>query len=279
MVHFGYMIFKERNMTADCHTHSLFSPDGTEKPRDLIETAIKQGLTHIAITDHADLMTPDNFTGIDGGNIDRYIDTLLALKEEYKNKIYVCVGLEIGYTPQSEQAAKELVSGIYPEYVVNSVHYVRGSDCYAKEHFADLDKAEAYGQYLEAVRQSLNCPYRFDAVGHLGYIERFAPYEDARITFREFSEQITDIFETIIRKGAILEANTSVSGAPSASLPSEELFKIYYDMGGRKITTSSDAHLRIDIGRKFAQTEAMLKKIGFEYLTVKQNGEQRQLKF
>lgn len=266
-------------MVADCHTHSLFSPDGTQSAREIIETAIEKGLSHIAITDHADLMTPDNFTGVDEKNIDNYISALTALKEEYKGRIYVCVGLEVGYTPQSEQLAKALLSRRYPEYVINSVHYVRGSDCYSKGHFMGQDKLTSYGYYLDAVKQSLNCAYRYDAVGHFGYIERCSPFDDSEMTFKEFSRPITDIFRTIIERGVILEVNTSISGAPSSSLPSEKLLKIYYDMGGRKIATSSDAHLCRDIGRNFHRIQDMLKKIGFEYLTVKQDGKFKKLKF
>lgn len=64
-------------MKYDLHTHSKYSPDGRMEPETLVKTAIKQGLSGIAVTDH---------NTIEGG---------LKAKEFEKEDFEVVVGSEI----------------------------------------------------------------------------------------------------------------------------------------------------------------------------------------
>lgn len=262
--------------TVDCHVHSRYSPDGCEQIEDVVLCALSKGLKHVAITDHTDLKHPEGFIGVDENVIGAYLTELQTVKEKYRDKIYVAVGLEVGFMPSAQDETARLLREHPPEYVINSVHCVNGTDCYAPHHFDNLDKRAAYREYLRDVRASLDAPYSFDAIGHLGYIERVSPYEDRHMRFEEFSNELTDIFSTLIRRNTILELNTSLSKATGISVPNVDLVKIYYDMGGRLVTTSSDAHKTGRIGDGFASVQSELKKIGFTALTVKQDGELRQ---
>lgn len=257
----------------DCHLHSSYSPDGSVSPEKIIQAAIAKGLKHIAITDHSDLRHPEGYIGVDKSVIDGYLDELTLLKEKYADKIYVAVGLEVGYMNSAKDVIAKLLSHRRPEYIINSVHCVNGTDCYAEGHFDGLDKQAAYGEYLDDVLSSLSAPYPYDTLGHLGYIERVAPYDDdRRMRFKEFEPQLAAIFDKLIKGDKILELNTSLSKATGISVPNDDLVKAYYDAGGRLITLSSDAHGTDRIADGFEKVGSMLKKIGFKYVTVKQNG-------
>ncbi|MCI9032235.1 MAG: histidinol-phosphatase HisJ family protein [Clostridia bacterium] len=256
----------------DSHTHTRYSDDSNEDPRASVEAAIEKGLRYIAITDHADPSHPEGIFGVTTKTLPSYLNEIEALKDEYKNRINVTVGLEVGYLEEGAETAKILLKDEYPEYVISSVHCVNGKDCYSKGFFDDSTRSHAIENYLKAVLESILVPYRIDAVGHLGYIERIMPYEDKRIRFDEFEPLLSEIFKETIKRELILEVNTSTGNSGALSLPSSLLLKAYYDLGGRLVTTSSDAHRSSSIARGFDDAQRELKKIGFKHLYVKQKG-------
>lgn len=258
----------------DNHVHTLFSDDGCVSAKAMIKAAAEKGLGHIAVTDHSDPLHPEGYFGVTEEKITAYTETIASLKEYFKNEISVSVGLEIGYTDESAEICARLAENDALEYVINSVHCVDGKDCYEKNFFDGKTRDYALKTYLDAVVRSVRVPYRYDALGHLGYISRVAPYENRAIKYGEFSAQIDAIFSELIKRGAILEVNTSVARAPCKMLPDEDLLKIYYDMGGRKVTTSSDAHTTERLGFGFENVRKTLKSIGFTRLYARKGGEE-----
>ncbi|MDE7373415.1 MAG: histidinol phosphate phosphatase, partial [Clostridia bacterium] len=130
------------------------------------------------------------------------------------------------------------------------------------------DKQTAYLKYLNCVRESLFVPYRYDIVGHIGYVSRKAPYADPKLYYSEFACILDEILKIIIDKGKILEVNTSVMPKVGEFLPGADILARYYELGGRKVSFGSDAHKSERIADKRALVIAELKRIGFTYLTV-----------
>ena len=75
----------------DCHIHSEYSIDGKDTIEDIINTAIKKGVSAITITDHALPFHPDykNYE-----HIKKSTDETKRLAEKYKDKILVLSGVE-----------------------------------------------------------------------------------------------------------------------------------------------------------------------------------------
>lgn len=121
------------------------------------------------------------------------------------------------------------------------------------------------------MRESLDAPYRWDAVGHLGYIGRPSPFERKTLVYSDFPNEIDDILRTIIKKGKILEANSSVGGCAAEGtlcLPDISIFERYYELGGRKINFGSDSHRSDRTGYNYDAVSAALKKVGFDRWTI-----------
>ncbi len=78
-------------MLMDLHNHTVYSYDGSNTPEQIIENAIRNGFSAVAITDHQ--FTIKN-------RLREYIDHLLRLKEKYKSEIKVFAGLEIAMDPK-----------------------------------------------------------------------------------------------------------------------------------------------------------------------------------
>lgn len=74
----------------DLHSHTRYSDCGRDEPRAMIEAAIAGGITDFGITDH-------NY-GI-GDDLSEYCDELTLLREEYKDRISLYLGIEISTYP------------------------------------------------------------------------------------------------------------------------------------------------------------------------------------
>ena len=261
----------------DCHVHTNLSPDGTDAPEKVIRAAIDMGLRHICLTDHMDLFYSDRqFEGVT--DIEKHVEKLLPLKEKYKSKIYVCIGIECGWKRENENANAKAVKCKNLEYVINSIHEVNGEDCYYKKTYEGKTKDEAYANYFDAVLSSLDAPYPFHAIGHMTYVSRYAPYEDRKISLGDYSDYIDAILKKLIDKGTILELNTNVGRSGAYAMPEIDIACRYRELGGEFITFSSDAHSvnRLCDGYEKIAAEALSN--GFKYFTVIQNGKKEMIK-
>lgn len=91
---------------ADYHMHSKYSFDGSEELDTICQTAIRRGLSEIAITDHMDIYTGlpyDEQMNFDvPGGEQHHMDVsglyagLVQMKEKYAGQLKVRVGAELG---------------------------------------------------------------------------------------------------------------------------------------------------------------------------------------
>ncbi len=275
------MCYNDRmdKLLTDMHSHTTFSHDGRNTPAQMLEAAQKKGLAFYGVSDHFDydydfsLMDEEERKVTQNGDEREYFHTLRHLQEDYEGVMNVAVGAEFGYSENPEIQGRYLTTyeKYRPDYVINSVHGYAGRD-FARYTFTE-DKKHTYENYLRLVRKSLDVPYPYDIVGHIGYIARYVPFQDKRLSLREFGEQIDDILLAIIRKDKILEVNSANKNLENRTLPAFEIVERYFELGGRKISFGSDAHFIERIADKREEVAETLRKIGFTYLTVPCKGE------
>ncbi|MDE5991336.1 MAG: histidinol-phosphatase HisJ family protein [Clostridia bacterium] len=252
----------------DTHTHCNHSHDSTQDPRDMIEKAISLGMEYLAITDHYDgeLTFLPEFNYIPQIDLERHFSELNLLKEEYKDKIQVGVGIECGYMKEANDLYLKNLAKYDFDFTINSIHTIEYEDCYMKSYFDKRTKFEAYNAYLKAVRESLDCSYHYDSVGHIGYVMRKSTYSDPMLYSDDHKDLIDDILKTMIYKGKALEINSQSKGTGLDFLPTKEIIVRYKQLGGQLITFGSDAHTINRIAEKYALVTDYLKSIGFEYV-------------
>lgn len=262
-------------MVADNHVHTKYSPDGHNEPEEFVLRALKLGLKHIVFTEHADLMYyKPNVAHCD---LSDYFSCVRALQKKYEAEIYIGAGLEIGFTEQNKYANAELVKKYKPDYIINSVHQVGDADCYFAEYFENKTPQEAYITYLKAVLASLSAPYRYNAIGHLGYVCRNAPFSLS--LYSAAPELIDEILNGIIERGKILELNASVRKLGGATVPPEEILLRYVSLGGKKVCYSSDSHRPDDLCRHFDAVRLSALAAGINSQTVIEHGKELSLEF
>lgn len=256
----------------ECHTHCSHSVDSSTDIRDMIDRAMQLGVKYIAFTDHCDgdylyNNSPDKHTK--QINLNSHIAEVLQCQREYKDKIYVALGIELGYTAEAQCDYKKVIDSTDEwDIIVNSIHTVLGIDCYRAEFFSNLSKREAYNKYLIAVLDSVKASYSYDVIAHLGYVIRRAPFADNTMVYGEHKDIIDAILNEIIYKNVSLELNTHTKSTEIMFLPSIEIIKRYIELGGKQFTFGTDAHGVDTIGRKYKETASIMKEIGVKYFNV-----------
>ena len=171
----------------DGHVHSPFCPHGTDDTLDMyVMEAIKNNMDEMTFTEHM----PYKNVFCDKKFLDEccmskdatklYIDSVLKIKEKYKDKIKINLGFEVDYVDGLENDTKELLNeyGKYIEDSILSVHFVKyNNKYYAIDYQKDFEELlsklktvdKVYDLYfqtlLNAVKSDLGI-YKPKRIGH-----------------------------------------------------------------------------------------------------------------
>lgn len=253
-------------MLPDYHFHSDFSGDSNTPIRSQIEQALLLGMKSLCVTDHHDydVDSPIDFTL----DLDLYFHTMSQLREEYKNRIDLRIGIELGLQPHLTRYYKELLNRYDFDYVIGSTHFINRKDAAYPDFFEGKREEEAYLQYFEATLDNVKIPDAYDTAGHMDYIVRYGPNKAAFYSYQSYQEIIDQILKTVIEMGKGIELNTAGFrkgiGQPN---PSGDIIKRYRELGGEIITVGSDAHIPEDLGGDFQTGMELLRHCGFTYYT------------
>ena len=271
----------KRIVLTDMHTHTAFSPDATGEMSEMLATAHSLGVDYYGLSDHF------NFDEIANGipvrpefnkpqtPVDEYFASARRYQKEYEGKMHILVGAEFGYSdnPVAQQMYRDALAKYQPDFIIQSIHNLPIGDYAYGYGYTDSDgkvrdKDEVYEEYLGMVRRSAEVDYHYDILGHVGYCSRYAPYEDRRMLWKDYSRSLDGILKTVIARDKILEVNSSNKLGPSLTLPDNDILERYYELGGRKISYGSDSHFPSRILEHREKVVDTLRAIGFEYVTV-----------
>ena len=250
---------------ADGHTHCDHSHDSFVPAREMIENALAQGASYMAMTDHCDkdyALIPA-FADVPQIDLERHFAESRALKAEYAGRLDIAVGLECGYYAPADKLYADILQKYKTDVVINSVHVAHEEDCYYPEYFT-RGRREAYGIYLQAVADSVKAEFPYDVIGHIGYVARKAPFPDRALRYAEFPDILDEILRGIIERGKALEVNGRGTGIPY--IPEDGILRRYRELGGELIAYGSDAHYPQLQLIHFKEVCAGLKALGFKYL-------------
>lgn len=255
-------------MLSDFHMHSCFSGDSNESPENNIKKAIDLGMKHICFTDHQDFDFKYDL-GMFDLDYKNYYEEISKLKDLYKDKIDIRIGLEMGLEPHLVEKTEDFASLLPYDFVIGSTHLVKGIDPYYPEYFEGRKDTDAFMEYFEYVYKSVCASTNYDVYGHLDYVIRYAPDKDKNYSYKAFAEIIDEILKTIISKGKGIEVNTaSLYKGFNETNPCKEIVKKYKELGGEIITVGADAHIAANVGYGFDKLPALLKECGFDYYCI-----------
>ena len=229
-------------MIFDSHSHTKFSADSKMLAADAISRAESLGLG-IIFTEHYDFNFPEN--------MDFTFDAAQYFNEYKKFRgDKVKLGVEIGLRKSAREANKNFLAQGKFDLVIGSIHVVEDTDIYNPKFFEGKDKLTAYRKYFDTMIEEITVE-DFDVLGHIDYICRVAPYENAEIDEETFKPQVDEVLKILLERGKILELNTRRLNNEIAVKGLKWLYKRYKDFGGEFVTIGSDAHTVNAVGANF----------------------------
>jgi histidinol-phosphatase (PHP family) len=253
-------------MLPDYHFHTIFSGDSETPVREQLNQAISLGMKSLCVTDHHDydVDSPIDFTL----DLDRYFETMIRLREEYKNRLELRIGIELGLQTHLEEYFNNLLSAYPFDFVIGSTHFVNRKDAVYPEFFQGRTEEEAYHHYFQVTLDNVKNLNTFDVAGHLDYIVRYGPNKADFYSYHTYQDLFDEILKAIIEKGKGIECNTAgYRKGINQPNPAAEIIKRYRELGGEIITIGSDAHIPEDLGADFHRAEELLRSAGFTYYT------------
>ncbi len=258
-------------MIYDCHLHTEFSGDSQTPVRAQIEKAIGLGMEEMCITDHHDYDA--GFCEVDFNlDIPSYLTFLKAVRDEYKNRIHINIGIELGIQNHLEEYLTRFEEqyGREFDFIIGSNHFVDKIDPYYPDYWEQYGERGGLERFFSvSLERTRRLNHVFDSLGHLDYVVRYAPHPDDAYSYEKFAFLIDPLLKVLIENGKALECNTGSFkyGRPEPN-PCSAILKRYRQLGGELITIGSDAHTPEYVGNHFEQCRQLLLDCGFRYYAV-----------
>ncbi len=142
---------------ANYHTHTVRCKHATGTEREYVESAIKNGYKVVGFSDHTPQPYTDGFVSpirMDMDELDGYLETIKALRDEYADRIDIRTGLEVEFFPAYfDELMKELDKRDI-EYLILGQHCVPDEE-YGFYAGSATDSEEQLSEYVDLVIEAL----------------------------------------------------------------------------------------------------------------------------
>ena len=246
----------------DQHMHSHYSEDSKEDLKAYLDIATKENINYFITCEHVDFDPP---------SFDKsWIADFKALKEECKSlekkypNITFLYGIELGYRKDHIQDMKDMLHNNKFDLVQLSAHDDGINDYYLKESF--LDTYNDLNKYFDKVYEAITTFNDFDVLSHFDYGFKTARMVNKYEDIKKYQDKIEKIFNKLIELNKPLEINAKVQSVINDDEYLKYILNLYYSLGGRKLTLSSDAHQVENYRLNFDKYIKMIKDAGFSYL-------------
>ncbi len=261
-------------MKADYHVHTEFSDDSTYPMEEVVLDAINLKLDEICFTDHVDygikvdqdvpnkILYRGNepFTNVD---YPKYYDSYLKLKEKYKDKIALKLGLEFGMQIHTIDKYEKLFKRYPFDFIILSVHEVEDKEFWTQDFQKGKTQKEYNERYYEEILNLVKNYHNYSVLGHLDLITRYD--ENGIYPFEKVKPIINEILKIVINDNKGIELNTSSHRYYLKDLtPSLDILKLYKKLGGQIITIGSDSHKKEHLGAYIDESKEILKELGYK---------------
>ena len=267
----------------DYHIHTCYSFDADKSatPRAICQAAIERRLTDIAFTDHFDVNAQAEglYTPYDA---DAAYSDIMQAKEEFKNKINITYGIELGQANQYTDLARKMLNAHPYEFVLASLHNLRSMPDFYFLDFKSMESGEIFtlmSDYFDEMTEMIKSIDKIDSLSHITYPCRYIALAEKSIDLSTLYGKIESIFKQIISRDIALEINSSthIKGL-GFCMPDRELLSLYRECGGRLITLGSDAHSPSAVGSSIPYAAELAKSCGFDSALVVRGGNKELMK-
>ena len=241
----------------DQHVHSSFSFDSNEDLENYINVSNN---SDIITTEHLDFENP--IINYKDSLIDylKYVGQIKNLNKKYSNKFFL--GIEVGYTPNSEKRIEDFLKDKNFNLKLLSIHQ-NGNYDYMCVNKKLISLEVLIQEYFEQMIQALESSIEFNVLAHFEYGLRMID-----ISVIEFdnlaSVFLNKIIELIVKKEIAFEVNTKSMYKYKKENLYNYMIEKYIKKGGRLFTLGSDAHNIKEYAYKFDEAKKFLLSINIK---------------
>lgn len=258
----------------DYHTHHYRCGHAQGAMHEYIETAIAKGFREIGLSDHSPIFHfgddphPLPKTAMARDEFPRYIAEMQELKEAYKGKITVRLGVESDYILGWDDHYRALWQQYDLDYVIGSVHWIGRWSIFNTTLPEGHTVESIFEEYLESIAAAARSGI-YDIIGHFDAFKTYRPMP------KGFENKIRAVMETIADAGVAIELNTSGWRKVCAEqYPSYAILTEAHRLGV-PVALGSDAHEPHLVGAGFDRALSILSEIGFTHIAAFANRERR----
>ncbi|MBE6679027.1 MAG: histidinol-phosphatase HisJ family protein [Ruminococcaceae bacterium] len=254
----------------DIHTHTTYC-DGKNTPREMVEAAIKKGLSCIGFSGHCYTYFDERYC-MSIPNILSYMTEINQLKEEFRGKIEIRLGVEQDYYSNFSRMGFD--------YIIGSVHYLKAGDEYipideSEEILLAATKKYFNGDIYALCEEYFRCVSNVvgktdaDIIGHFDLISKFN--EGGKLFDENHPRYVAaykSAIDRLIEECRPFEVNTGAisRGYKKVPYPSLEQIKYIASLGGTVVLTG-DTHAAENLCYEFEKWYAECEKIGVHIKT------------
>ena len=258
---------------SDYHTHTRLSMDGQVPLSVMAERAAQAGMRELCVTDHFDLLDADANRVYDydwPAAVRQFEETV----PQFAGRLKLKLGLEFGMGHIDPPVSERVLAQPGLDFVIGSVHNLSpergGADLFYLDYSTPEACHDALDDYFTSMEKLVATDY-YDVLGHVIYPLR---YMNGLADIHPYLDRVSEILRTVISKGRGMEVNTYRGRTVRDWVP---VLERYRDLGGELVTTGSDAHDPAHAGAGIAEACALLRELGFRYVTVYEGRRPRQM--
>lgn len=232
--------------------------------------AIDRGLAEIAFTDHIPLYflpeeRRDPRLAMREDQFEDYVAEVLALREEFRGRIAVRLGLEADYAEGYEETLAAWLSRAPWDLVLGSVHFVAGDWIDAPGSASRFEKEgteRLYDEYYRLLAKAARSR-QFDILTHFDLPKKFGHRPAVR---REAAE--AEAIAAALEGGCAVEISSAGLRKPVGEAYPEDRLLRQIVAAGIPVTFSSDAHAPAEVGWGYEETVKLARRCGVhEFVT------------
>ena len=252
-------------MYFDSHIHTEFSADSEMKAAEALREAEKQGLG-LVFTEHLDYDYP-------AAGEEEFIfdpEAYWAAYEPLRAEGNLSLGVEMGMMASAREKNAAFLRRAPFDFVLASIHFLDVKDLYYPETFEGREKREMYHEYFTVMRAEIYAHPFINALAHIDYIARNAPFENPEISYGDFTEDIDAVLRALVETDTTIEINTRRLGDTRGIKELAPIYRRYHELGGRYVTIGSDAHVPDGVGRNYDRARELACAFDLQIVTFRE---------
>ena len=261
---------------SDMHMHGNHS-DGKGWPFEFALEAATKDIDTLGFSDHSPIPF-NNEWSMKLNSMGKYVDSILTLKNEFRGRINIYLGMELDYIPDTDVKKHIGFKHLPLDYFIGSVHYIYSKKLdrflevdssaddfkYLVTEGFDGDGRKVYESYYSNVRDMIK-EYRPVFTAHVDLVTK----NNGKNLYFDVNEsaylyEVDKTLDVAKTYGTIIEVNMGgmAKGYMNSPYPSVYILR-ECQKRGIPITMNSDAHRPSDMAYHFDSVMRNLKKIGF----------------